>query len=173
MRRRKSQEGPSRSRSRTSKALTILIDAAPWRTSARSLKPRLVRAVDAALLAAGVSPGEVSLTLLLSDDEKLRDLNATFRGKNKPTNVLSFPAQQDGESYLGDIAIAHGVAAREAETAQKPLSDHVLHLAVHGVLHLLGHDHENERDAEKMEGLETAILSGLGIADPYSHAKAA
>ena len=95
-------------------------------------------------------------------------LNRDFRGKDKPTNVLSFPAPANPEGHLGDIAIAYGVTAREAETAGKSLADHATHLAVHGVLHLLGYDHETDAEAEVMEPLEDAILAELGIADPYA-----
>jgi probable rRNA maturation factor len=92
-------------------------------------------------------------------------LNTHFRGKNKPTNVLSFPSSDP--AYLGDIAIAYGVVAREAKAQKKRIKAHAAHLAVHGVLHLLGFDHEIETDAVVMEGLETRILATLGLADPY------
>jgi len=95
----------------------------------------------------------------------LRSLNAGFRGRDKATNVLSFPSGQT--NYLGDIAIAYGVAAKEARDQGKSLADHCLHLVVHGVLHLLGYDHERQKDARVMETLETAILANFGIADPY------
>jgi probable rRNA maturation factor len=108
---------------------------------------------------------KASLTLLLADDNRLRELNRDFRGKNKPTNVLSFPAEDDG--YLGDIALAYGATAREAKTANKTIADHATHLVVHGVLHLLGYDHETAGDARIMEPLEVRILAKLGISDPY------
>jgi len=111
-----------------------------------------------------------SLTILLASDERLRELNMRFRGKDLPTNVLSFaaPAPADGDSYLGDVALALGVASREAGAAGKRLSDHVLHLTVHGVLHLLGYDHDKAREARTMERLEIAVLHQLGIANPYA-----
>ncbi len=109
------------------------------------------------------SPG---MTVLLTNDARLRDLNRQFRGKNKPTNVLSFPSDEPG--YLGDIAIAYGVTAAEAKKDKKTLSDHAAHLALHGTLHLLGYDHETDREAGIMEALETRLLSKLGIADPYA-----
>jgi probable rRNA maturation factor len=109
--------------------------------------------------------GKSALTVLLSSDQRLRQLNRDFRGKDRPTNVLSFPAG-DGE-YRGDIAIAYGVTKREAEAAGKLFADHVSHLVVHGVLHLAGYDHERARDARVMEPLEVEILKRLGIADPY------
>ncbi len=173
MNRRKAKTGVKQARPRPASPLTLLVEAADWRTAPRSLRPLLVRAVAAALAGAGVVPEQVSLTLLLADDARLKALNAEFRGKDKPTNVLSFPAPDDDGTYLGDVAIAYGVTAREAEAAGKRLADHVAHLAVHGVLHLLGYDHERDRDARKMEALERTILAGLGIADPYAEAKAA
>jgi probable rRNA maturation factor len=100
----------------------------------------------------------------LADDKNLRRLNRDFRGKNKATNVLSFPGTGD---YAGDIAIAHGVTKAEAKTAGKKFADHAVHLVVHGVLHLAGYDHERPKDAKVMEPLEVKILKRLGIADPY------
>jgi probable rRNA maturation factor len=125
-----------------------------------------VRLKKAAALALARGKGNGALTILLSDDKKLHSLNITFRGKDKPTNVLSFPARQD--DYLGDVALAYGVTAREARAQKKPFADHATHLVVHGVLHLLGYDHETARAAKTMEPLETKILSELGIADPYA-----
>jgi len=110
------------------------------------------------------------MTILLTNNIKLRALNATFRGKDKPTNVLAFPDGTPG--YLGDIAIAHGVAAAEAKREKKRLIDHAAHLAIHGTLHLLGYDHETAREAKVMETLETRLLAELGIADPYARGKA-
>ena len=129
------------------------------------------KAVDAALAGASVTePGEVAL--LFTDDSAIAEINAEWRGKDKPTNVLSFPAPDmpvpEGEArHLGDIVLAHGVIAREAAEQGKTLHDHTAHLIVHGVLHLLGYDHETDAEAEEMERLEAAILNGLGIADPY------
>ena len=108
------------------------------------------------------------VTILLTDDETVRDLNARFRGKDAPTNVLSFPAPRNPEFHLGDIALAYGVCAREAAEQGKPLGCHLQHLAVHGVLHLLGYDHIGDDEAEAMEGLERAVLAGLGVPDPYA-----
>jgi probable rRNA maturation factor len=108
-----------------------------------------------------------TLTVLLANDDRLRELNTRFRRKDEPTNVLSFPAQA-GNAYLGDIALALGVAEREAAAAGKQLSDHVLHLTVHGVLHLLGYDHQRAGEARTMERLEITALQELGIPDPYA-----
>ena len=129
------------------------------------------KAVDAALAGASVKePGAVAL--LFTDDSAIAEINAEWRGKDKPTNVLSFPAPDmpvpEGEArHLGDIVLAHGVIAREAAEQVKTLHDHTAHLIVHGVLHLLGYDHETDAEAEEMERLEAAILNRLGIADPY------
>lgn len=109
-----------------------------------------------------------AITVLLTDDESVRDLNARFRGKDKPTNVLSFPAPQNPEGHLGDIALAFGVCAREATEQGKPLAHHLQHLVAHGVLHLVGYDHETDAEAEQMEGLERVILAELGVPDPYA-----
>jgi probable rRNA maturation factor len=146
-------------------AITLLVDDPGWRRS-RGLDARLRRAAGAALRAAGLT-GKNSLTVLLSSDRKLKELNRDFRGRDKPTNVLSFPASANGQGYAGDIAIAYGVTRREAEAAGKRFADHASHLVVHGVLHLAGYDHEKTRDAEIMEPLEVKILKRLGIENPY------
>jgi probable rRNA maturation factor len=129
----------------------------------------LKRAAAAALAGSGLK-GKSGLTVLLSSDRKLRALNLDFRGKDKPTNVLSFPAEINKDGYRGDVAIAFGVTQKEAKAAGKSFSDHASHLVVHGVLHLAGHDHVRAKDAKMMEPLEVKILAKLGIADPYSAA---
>ncbi len=111
----------------------------------------------------------IAITVLLTDDAAVQQLNADFRGKDASTNVLSFPAAESARPHLGDIALAYGVCAREAEAQGKPLAHHLMHLTVHGVLHLLGYDHESDAEAEAMEGIERAILSELGVPDPYAH----
>jgi probable rRNA maturation factor len=110
---------------------------------------------------------DLGVTLLLTDDETVRDLNARFREQDKPTNVLSFPAPANPEHFLGDVALAYGVCAREAPEQGKPLAHHLQHLVAHGVLHLLGYDHIGDDEAEAMEGLERIVLAGLGVPDPY------
>lgn len=111
--------------------------------------------------------GEIAL--LAGDDEALRTLNARFRGKNTPTNVLSFPS--DGlPGFLGDIALAREICVREATEKGISLRDHAAHLIVHGMLHLIGYDHQESADAEAMERREAEILALLGIADPYEGA---
>ncbi len=140
-------------------------------------------ATDATLTRLGLEPSVFEISILACDDARIAALNADFRGKPKATNVLSWPSDErtaavDGEmplapqpgqdNELGDIAIAYDTCAREAADAGKSLQDHTIHLLVHGTLHLLGFDHERDRDATLMEGLETEILGKLGISDPYS-----
>jgi probable rRNA maturation factor len=118
----------------------------------------------------------VELSLRLTGDDKVRELNSEWRGKDRPTNVLSFPMAERGEFegagegpelMLGDIVLARGVCAAEAEEKAIPLEDHAAHLIVHGTLHLLGYDHGEEREAADMEAREVRALARLGIADPY------
>ena len=118
--------------------------------------------------AEGALEGDGALTILLADDEAVRDLNARFRGRDAPTNVLSFPAAPSAAPHLGDIALAYGVCAREAAEQGKPLAHHLQHLVVHGVLHLLGSDHQDDAEADEMEGRERLILARLGVPDPYA-----
>jgi probable rRNA maturation factor len=117
----------------------------------------------------GEQPG---VAVLLTSDEAMAELNQRFRGKAGPTNVLSFPAPANPENHLGDVALAHGVCAREAAEQGKSLDQHLAHLVVHGVLHLLGYDHETDREAEAMEALERSILESLGVPDPYASERA-
>jgi probable rRNA maturation factor len=126
----------------------------------------LARAAAEATLASEGAVGE-GVSLLLTDDASVRDLNVRFRRQDKPTNVLSFPAPQNPERFLGDVALAYGVCAREAQEQGKPLAHHLQHLVAHGVLHLLGYDHMSDAEADEMEGLERVVLAGLGIPDPY------
>jgi probable rRNA maturation factor len=112
------------------------------------------------------------VVVLLTSDEAMAELNQRFRGKAGPTNVLSFPASANPENHLGDIALAHGVCVREAVEQGKSLEQHLAHLVVHGVLHLLGYDHETDGEAEAMEALERSILESLGVPDPYASERA-
>jgi probable rRNA maturation factor len=144
--------------------IMIVVEDPKWKSSGDGLARRLRKAARLAL-----GDAEPTVTILLAGDAALRALNAQFRGKDQATNVLAFPASEP--DYLGDVAIAYGVAAREAKAAKKPLIDHVTHLVVHGTLHLLGYDHIRPRQAERMESLETKLLATLGIANPYAKAK--
>jgi probable rRNA maturation factor len=130
----------------------------------------LADAADVAREAAGAAlAGRAgAVVVLLANDEAVRDLNARFRGKDRPTNVLSFPAPANPEDHLGDIALAYGVCAMEAAAQGKSLADHLRHLVVHGVLHVLGYDHDEDERAESMEALERRLLAGLGVSDPYA-----
>jgi probable rRNA maturation factor len=141
--------------------ITLVVEDEAWRAH-RGLQARLKAAADAAQKAAKMRG---DFTILLADNKKLRALNRDFRGKDKPTNVLSFPS--DEKDYRGDIALAYGVTSAEAAGAKKTFADHAAHLVVHGVLHLAGYDHERLKDAKIMEPLEVKILKRLGIADPY------
>jgi probable rRNA maturation factor len=128
----------------------------------------VTRAIEAVL------PGDArGIDVVLTNDAEMQILNKEWRGMNKPTNVLSFPSPDmpvpEGEvAHLGDIVLAWGTVTREAQDAGKPLSAHVTHLVVHGTLHLLGFDHEDDADADVMEKKETEVLASLNIADPYA-----
>ena len=129
-----------------------------------------VRAAVAHSRHPGLSDSEVSVKF--TSDEEVRALNAQWRGKDKPTNVLSFPMAEESElpdaQLLGDVVLAYGVCAAEAADRQVPIETHAAHLVVHGTLHLLGYDHEtSDRDAEEMEQVERQALASMGIDDPY------
>ena len=142
---------------------------------ARALVRRAARAALAAPAPRRNPSGDdrAELAIVLADNAMLRDLNRRFRGKNKPTNVLSFPGEDAnvpaGESVaLGDVAIAFETAVAEAAAEGKTVADHLAHLVVHGVLHLRGYDHVRAADAERMEALEARVLGRIGVADPYA-----
>jgi len=146
----------------------ILIESAPWADLAPlDVVDRLLHS----MVASGVVRGPASMEIVFTDDDAIKELNRTFRGKDAPTNVLAFPSPTPplpGEpTALGSVILADGVMAREAGERGIPLSDHLTHLTLHGVLHLLGHDHENEADRLAMERVEIELLAGLGIPDPY------
>jgi probable rRNA maturation factor len=157
-------------------AIAVLVEDRGWKELIPDPARLLRRAARAALSAAprrrlGTATS-VSLSVALLGDRAVRGLNRTYRGKDRPTNVLSFPAGAapgagTGRLALGDIALALGVVRREARQQGKSAADHLAHLMVHGVLHLLGYDHETEDDAARMEALERKALAGLGIDDPY------
>jgi probable rRNA maturation factor len=125
------------------------------------LAPEIVREI-----AARVEVPDLEAAVLFTSDEAVAELNSQWRGKAGPTNVLSFPAPE-GAGTLGDIALAYGVIAREADAQGKPFVDHAAHLMVHGTLHLLGYDHEADDEAAEMEGLEVECLAALGMSNPY------
>jgi probable rRNA maturation factor len=106
--------------------------------------------------------------ILLTDDDTVRDLNVRFRAADAPTNVLAFPAASNPEGALGDVALAFGVCQREAAAQGKSLADHLRHLVIHGVLHLLGYDHQGDAEAATMESRERELLARLGVSDPYA-----
>jgi len=144
--------------------MEVVIDDERWREAA-GLEARAGEAVSAAIpRIPAARPGLV--VVLLTGDETVHALNKRFRGQDRPTNVLSFPAPVS-EGYPGDVALAYETCAREAEAAQKSLADHAVHLVLHGVLHLNGYDHQEEGEAAEMEALESVILTGLGMQDPY------
>lgn len=143
--------------------IEVEIEADDWTVALPDVEAMVERAAGAAL---GAVQGNV--VVLLTDNEAVRDLNARFRDKDRPTNVLSFPAPESAAPHLGDIVLAFGVCAAEAEAQGKALADHLSHLVVHGVLHLLGRDHEDDAEAEAMEAEEREILAGIGVADPYA-----
>jgi probable rRNA maturation factor len=150
--------------------IEVIVRSARWRK-----RPAAKTIVKKAVLAAAhaVSTPRTELAIVLSDDSAIQTLNRDWRGKNAPTNVLSFPAATPGKTgsaapYIGDVIIAYQTVAREAAAEGKPFNHHLAHLAVHGFLHLLGYDHENDREAQKMERLERRILKRLAVPDPYA-----
>jgi len=147
--------------------IDVSVEDGAWNRDAEALVRRAVTEASAVL---GIDFKNRSVVVLLTDDASVRRLNAQWRHIDKPTNVLSFPAaphHQGPVTSLGDIAIAYETTACEATEEGKPFADHLAHLAVHGFLHLLGYDHEVDAAAEKMEALERAILTRLGVPDPY------
>jgi probable rRNA maturation factor len=142
--------------------IEVEVEDAAWTAVLPAIAATVERAGRAAL---GTVEGD--LVVLLTDDASIQDLNARFRDRDRPTNVLSFPAAESAFPHLGDLVLAFGVCAAEAEAQGKTLTDHLAHLTVHGVLHLLGRDHEDEAEAEAMEAEERVILASLGVADPY------
>lgn len=174
-------------------AFRIVVDcsvqAAAWRARLPRPKAVAVKAISAALAAAGIPVStkavrSLEISLVLADNAFVQTLNRDYRGKDKPTNVLSFPAMEadelehlggisgeqgdeNAEILLGDIVLALETVELEAQLAEKSVKDHFCHLVVHGLLHLIGYDHEHDRQAEQMEKLETSILATMGVADPY------
>ena len=151
----------TRATSKPSASCTVVVLDPAWRRALPAAE-RLVRKAARAAIGAR----RKSLTVALADDKCVRALNARDRKKDKPTNVLSYPSGE--KSFLGDVVLARQTVWREAREQKKTPADHLVHLVVHGTLHLLGHDHETgDADADRMEALERRILKRLGIADPY------
>jgi probable rRNA maturation factor len=152
--------------------IEVAIAAGPWRQVADAER-WAERAAAAALAVAGVplQPG-VELSVVLSNDEAVQALNRDWRGKDAATNVLSFPAAEPDEladtAHLGDVVLAGETLLREAAAEGKPAHHHLAHLVAHGTLHLLGHDHGGDAEAERMEALERRALALLGVPDPYA-----
>jgi len=153
----------------------VLIVAECWAAEADA-EAIVHRAIETAASIVEADTGDAELAVMLTDDAGIRTLNKNWRGQDKPTNVLSFPALQptgarsagDAPRMLGDIAIAYETARREADDEQRPFDHHLSHLAVHGFLHLIGYDHQTDAEADAMENLEREILGQLGIPDPYA-----
>jgi probable rRNA maturation factor len=151
-------------------AVEIAIEAGDWQRFPDPAETAR-RAAMAALACAGLNEGEVGI--VLTDDAHVRELNRKWRAKDEPTNVLSFPSAFGGKNeprLLGDVAIACETVMREAAAEGKPADHHLAHLVVHGVLHLLGHDHVSDGEAEAMERQERAALAQVGVPDPYRDA---
>jgi probable rRNA maturation factor len=148
--------------------IEVEVEETRWTDALPDAAAVAVRSAGAAL-ASGEVEGDV--VILLTDDAEVKTLNARHRGKDQPTNVLSFPGADmplPGQArHLGDLVLAYETCTAEAEQQGKSLADHLSHLTVHGVLHLLGRDHEDDAEAEAMEAAERAILASLGVADPY------
>ncbi len=164
---------PTRPLAGPSPEVDLQIRAKLWRDAVPDLRKRARQAVLAALVGAQAANPSVSVALLFADDATIQTLNRNFRHKDRATNVLAFPspAALPGSVMgrpLGDVVLAAETVIAEAEAAGKPIGDHVSHLLVHGVLHLLGHDHERAGEAKIMERLEVEILASLGIPDPYA-----
>lgn len=163
----------------------LIVEEPRWLQALPDLQAAADTAMAVALRDANLDPAECEIALLACDDTRIAALNATFRGRRRATNVLSWPTfplapgQPDAGSAfrpearfgepvaLGDVAIAFQTSAREAEQRGVGLKSHVIHLILHGTLHLLGYDHRTDADAEVMEGKERRLLAGLGISDPY------
>jgi probable rRNA maturation factor len=159
----------------TAVEITISLSCAAWLAACPEAETRVVRAARAALADGPprMAGRPVLLGIVLTDDAEQRELNRTWRGKDSPTNVLSFavggpddPAPPGAPLLLGDVVLAFETVAREAAACGKPLADHLSHLVVHGVLHLLGFDHESDAEAAIMEAREHAILAALGVPAP-------
>jgi len=169
----------------------LAVEEPEWTQALPGLEDDIATGARLALDAAGLDPEGWAISVLACSDDRIAGLNRDFRGREGPTNVLSWPALElapprpgaapgrpkrggaGGRQALGDVAIALQTARREAAERSIPLKDHVIHLILHGCLHLLGYDPETEKDAERMEGMETRALARIGVSDPYSSEGAA
>jgi probable rRNA maturation factor len=145
--------------------IDILVKDSDWLAAFPEHEEHITRAIIHALNILGATK-PYELSIVLTGDAEIQELNKKWRGKDKPTNVLSFP--QDEETLLGDIILSLQTIQAEATAQAKPFGDHLSHLTVHGLLHLLGYDHEEDSEAEEMEGLEIEICEGMGIKNPYA-----
>jgi probable rRNA maturation factor len=160
-------------------SISVSVESPSWHRALPETEAWVADLARRTLEAACPGIGPAGVSILLTDDAAIHELNRTWRGKDSPTNVLSFPATETAEGALpesefdgvplelGDIALAYETCERESGAQGKRFADHVAHLVLHGVLHLLGYDHLNDDEAQRMEALEVRILAGLGIADPY------
>jgi probable rRNA maturation factor len=159
--------------------VVISIQCSRWKPVEKNVTSWINNAVQSTVIKANFQKKlkGAALSVLLTNNKKMKGLNKNYRGKDKPTNVLSFPMEMPSKNtikkepwMLGDIVLAYETIAREAREQEKTLQGHVQHLTVHGLLHLLGHDHENNEEAEVMEALEIKILKTLGVDNPYKYA---
>ena len=152
-------------------AIELALPCAAWRKTLPRVGDLVSVAARAALAQATRRTTAIEISVVLGNDRLLRGLNRRWRGKDAPTNVLSFaseePARPGRPLLLGDVVLAFETVAREAREQNKPLADHLRHLVTHGVLHLLGYDHIATGDARRMEALERRVLARLGVPDPY------
>ena len=155
----------SKPKARPARCIVVVLDTA-WADALPGVA-RLVRRAARAALAGARKTGPVTLTVALADDRRVRALNARDRGQDKPTNVLAYPSND--RTFLGDVVVARQTVWREARAQGKTPREHLMHLVVHGTLHLVGYDHEmGQAAARRMEALERRILRNLGIDDPYA-----
>lgn len=158
----------------SSHSIEVTVETAAWHSAVTDLDLLCRRAVAAVLKQEAAVTTGVEVGVMLADDSRVQVLNREFRGQDRPTNVLSFPTGELGSTVpgrpvlLGDIVLALETARREADRDGKPLGAHVTHLVVHGMLHLLGYDHEEDIAADLMEAREIEVLASLGVADPYA-----
>ncbi len=158
----------------SSHSIEVTVETAAWHSAVTDPDQLCRRAVAAVLQREPAAPEGIEVSVMLADDDRVQVLNREFRGQDRPTNVLSFPTGElespvpGRPVLLGDIVLALETARREADLDGKALGAHVTHLVVHGTLHLLGYDHEEDTAADLMEAREIEILAGLGVADPYA-----